>query len=164
MIKVINRNHFARPAIIFFSLLCCLSSCRNIDLFEKHTVIPDHQWKNAFPVTGSFNITDTVAAYHIYIVLRHTDAYNYNNIWLNAGFRAPGDTLVSQNINLSLGNDATGWEGVGLDDIWEVRKRVTAAPMRFKKTGEYSFHIAHIMRDDPLLHIMSVGLRLEKQP
>ncbi|MEJ7610424.1 MAG: gliding motility lipoprotein GldH [Ferruginibacter sp.] len=162
--RIIKEILSVKQAVIFLCAIFLFSSCRNIDLFEKNTPIPGYNWKTAYPVTGNFTITDTVSAYHIYIVLRHTDAYNYNNIWLNAGLQAPGDTLVSQNINLSLGNDATGWEGVGMNDIWEVRKRVTAVPTRFKMTGEYRFNITHIMRDDPLPHIMSVGLRLEKLP
>ena len=34
---------------------------------------------------------------------------------------------------------------------------------RFKQPGKYSFSISQIMRDNPLLHIMSVGLRIEKK-
>ena len=145
-------------------LLLTLSffSCKNVDLFEKNTPIPGFKWQAAFDISGSFHIADTVSAYNIYIVIRHTDAYAYNNIWLNAELQAPGDSDKQQKINLSLGNDAQGWEGVGMNDIWEVRKLISGGPRRFQQTGEYHFNIAHIMRDDPLSGIMSVGLRLEK--
>jgi gliding motility-associated lipoprotein GldH len=68
-----------------------------------------------------------------------------------------------QKINLVLGDDANGWEGTGTNDIWEVRKLLNGAPRRFKKAGRYSFSISQIMRDNPLLNVMSVGLRIEKQ-
>ena len=145
--------------------ICLLTiSCRHIDVYEKNTSIAHYKWQHNTRVTGSFIITDTSSAYNFYIVLRHLDAYKYNNIWLHAGLQAPADTMFFQNINLTLASDATGWEGSGMNDIWEVRKLLNGQPKRFKKTGEYKFNISHIMRDDPLPGIMSVGMRVQKAP
>lgn len=144
-------------AIIFL-----FAYCRQIDLYEKNTTIPGYKWQANFAVTGNFQITDTLSSYNIFIVLRHTDAYNYNNIWLNVGLQSPGDSMYLQNVDLSLGNDASGWEGSGMNDIWEVRKLLSGQPRRFRKAGIYSYTIKHIMRDNPLDGIMSAGLRLEK--
>ena len=148
--------------IITFAGLILLSSCKQIDVFEKNTNIPQYEWQQNFSAKGDFLITDTVAAYSIYLVLRHTDAYQYNNIWLNIGLQPPGDSLHTQKVNLPLGDDANGWEGTGMNDIWEVRKLLNGAPRRFKQPGKYIFSISQVMRDDPLLNIMSVGLRIEK--
>ncbi len=139
-----------------------LFSCRQIDLFEKNTNIPGMKWQNNFNATGSFIITDTSSLYNIYIVLRHTDGYKYNNIWLNAGIQPPGDSMQIQRINLTLANDATGWEGTGMNDIWEVRKLVSGGPKAFKKAGTYNFVLTQIMRDNPLENVMSAGIRIEK--
>ena len=77
--------------------------------------------------------------------------------------QAPGDTsLQFQKINLPLGSDAKGWEGVGMNDIWEVRKLISGTPKRFIKVGDYTFTIGQLMRDNPLQHIISAGLRIEK--
>ncbi len=146
------------------SLCWIFASCRQIEVFEKSTAFLQHTWKSTEAVSGKFMITDTSSSYNIYIVLRHTDAYRYNNIWLNVGLQSPGDTLYFQKINLTLGDDARGWEGTGLNDIWEVRKLITDRPRRFKKTGEYHFSLFQIMRDDPLQHVMNAGLRVEKSP
>lgn len=152
---------------LFLSLLIayCLfiSSCTQIEIFEKNTTIPEYKWQQNFTATGDFIITDTISAYNIYLVLRHTDAYQYNNIWLNVGLKPPGDSMHIQKINLVLGDDANGWEGTGMNDIWDLRKLLNGEPRRFKQPGKYSFSISQIMRDNPLLHIMSVGLRIEKQ-
>ena len=151
------------PLTLFLITVClAVTSCSQIDVFEKNTAIPGYKWQSNFAATGIFNIADTVSAYNLYIVLRHTDGYLYNNIWLNVGLQSPGDTMYSQKINLSLGNDADGWEGTGMNDIWEVRKLLNAQPRRFKKNGEYQFSILQTMRDNPLTNIMSAGLRLQK--
>jgi gliding motility-associated lipoprotein GldH len=139
--------------------LCCLMACNQIELFEKNTPIPKLSWSNNFDATGTFNITDTTSLYNVFVVLRHTDTYQYNNIWLNVGLQAPGDSMKTQKINLPLGSDAQGWEGIGMNDIWEVRKLIASLSL---KKGNYNFKIGQMMRDNPLEHVMSVGLRLEK--
>ena len=143
-------------------LLLLFVSCKQTELYEKDTVIPKQQWQSNFTATGSFNITDTFAHYNIYVVLRHTDAYKYNNIWLNIGLQSQGDSIIFQKADLLLGNDAAGWEGTGMNDIWEVRKLLNGEPRKFKRTGIYHFIIAQIMRENPLSYVMSAGLRVEK--
>lgn len=146
--------------IILLSLF--FISCAKVGVFEKTAPVPSQSWWYDNKPSFTFTITDTSAAYTIYIVLRHTDAYNYNNIWLTVGSKAPGDTMRSQNINLELGNDAKGWEGTGMDDIFEIRKSITPGPVPFKKAGDYIFTISQIMRENPLKHILNVGIRVEK--
>lgn len=160
-----NTLYIYKPRLLLLPVACCLfiASCKQMEVFEKNTVIPNYKWQNNFTVTGKFVITDTVSAYNIYLVLRHTDAYQYNNIWLNIGLQPPGDSLHIQKVDLKLGDDANGWEGTGMNDIWEVRKLLNGEPRRFKQAGDYNFSISQIMRDNPLLNIMSAGLRVEKK-
>ncbi len=155
-------SSFRNKIVIAVALISSLAGCRQIDLYEKNTSIPSYKWLLNFAATGNFQVTDTLSSYNIFIVLRHTDAYNYNNIWLNVGLQAPGDSMYLQNVDLSLGNDASGWEGTGMNDIWEVRKLLSGQPRRFRKAGTYAYSIKHIMRDNPLNGVMSAGLRLEK--
>lgn len=149
------------PALIALVFLF-ISSCNQIEIFEKNTVIPGYAWRSDFTANGEFDIKDTSSAYRIYLVLRHTDAYKYNNIWLNVGLQPPGDSLYLQKINLILGSDANGWSGSGMNDIWETRELLNGGARRFIKPGKYRFSIAQIMRDNPLQYIMGVGLRIEK--
>ncbi len=148
----------------FFGIIALvqLSSCRQVDLYENNKRIPGMEWHQSFAAEGSFEITDTLASYSLGIVLRHTDAYAYNNIWLNVGLQAPDDTMKFQKVDLRLGNDAQGWEGIGMNDIWELRKPLNATPQRFIKAGTYQFKIFQVMRDEPLRNVMSAGLRVEK--
>jgi len=147
-------------AVLVSLALFLLAGCTQIDLHEQHTPVPDFKWQQDFAVKGNFHISDTSSAYRIYIILRHTDNYRYSNIWLNLGFRNPGDTMRYRKLELTLANDAGGWEGAGMNDIWEVRKLIYLH--RFSKPGEYRYEIKQIMRDNPLAGIMSVGIRVQK--
>lgn len=147
-------------SIIFLSTL--FASCIKIDLFEKQSQIPSQQWYYNNVPQFTFNIEDTSSLYNVYIVLRHTDLYQYNNIWLRVGSTSPSDTVHYQNINLRLATDSKGWEGTGMDDIFEVRKNISPGPVSFKRSGDYSFSVAQIMRENPLNYILNVGIRVEK--
>ena len=94
--------------------------------------------------------------------MRHTDAYKYENIWLTIQIFNREDSVNLQQRNFLLGNDAGGWKGSGMDDIWEVRERINDLSVRFRKKGVYSFIIKNNMRDNPLKEIISAGLRIEK--
>lgn len=146
---------------VIFSLLF-ITSCAQLDVFEKSAAIPKNEWNYTFKPTFSFNIKDTTSEYNLYVVLRHRDAYKYNNIWLNIGTQSPADTMRYQRFDLLLGDDAKGWDGAGMDDIWEIRKSITNGPFKFNKPGTYSFSIAQIMREDPLPNVLNVGIRVEK--
>lgn len=143
-------------------LLIFIPSCMQINLYEKNLPIPNYEWKQDFEVKGSFEITDIVSSNTLFIVLRHTDKYKYNNIWLNLGIQNPGDTMYYQKINIELGNDATGWYGSGMNDIWEYRYKLNPVAKPFIKKGIYNFSLKQIMRDDPLPYVMSAGFRIEK--
>ena len=161
--KKLLQSYFLKTVLLFIIMTVFFYSCKEVDLFEKNIPIPNMQWYNNYNATGSFIIKDTTSSYNVLLVLRHTDAYSYNNIWLNVGLQAPGDSALQfQKINLVLGNDARGWEGIGMNDIWEVRKLISGAPKRFIKPGIYKFSVTQLMRDNPLPNLISIGVSIQK--
>jgi gliding motility-associated lipoprotein GldH len=133
-----------------------------IDVFEKDIIIPKQQWQSNFKPQIDFTIQDTLSLYNVYLVLRHTDAYDYNNIWIKASVQQPGDKAAkSLQYNLPLATNEKGWLGSGMDDIFEQRVLIQSQT-KFTKPGDYHFTIEQVMREDPLLHVLSTGLRIEK--
>lgn len=137
-------------------------ACKTVDVFEKNITIPKQEWDRTFQPEIVFVISDTTSLYNIYVTLRHTHAYNYNNIWLNVNFTLPGDTAKHQRVDIALADNNKGWLGTGMDDIYEVRKLITPQPYRFKNAGQCIFSLEQIMREDPLKHVMNTGIRVEK--
>ncbi len=150
-----------RNSLLLIILSLAIASCGQLDFFEKNTPVRNSSWVRGDSAVGTFTIDDTTSAFNLYVVLRHKDSYRYNNIWLNVGLQIPGAEIAYQKVDLLLGTDEK-WLGVGMNDIWEVRKPLTSRPMRFARTGVYRYSIKHIMRENPLDGIMSVGLRVEK--
>jgi len=134
------------------------------DVFEKDVAIPGQQWESSFRPRIDFTIKDqdTTALYNIYLVLRHSDAYNYNNIWVRGTVQQPGDTVSkAQRYDLTLATNDKGWLGSGMDDIYEHRILIQPET-KFKRPGTYSFMLEQIMREDPLKHVLNIGVRVEK--
>ena len=153
-----------RFSILTSYLLLLISSCTRIDLYEKLTPIPKHEWKSNFKPQFIFDIKDTLANYQPFLILRHNDRYNYNNIWLNVYIKGPDNKVQKFQIEKLLATNESGWLASGMDDIYDHRLPLTAAPIQLRKPGQYIFIIEQIMREDPLENIMDVGLRLEKKP
>jgi gliding motility-associated lipoprotein GldH len=142
-------------------MLIC-AGCMKLNRFEKNVEIPKQQWSYTFQPEFSFEITDTVTSHNIFLVLRHTDAYAYKNIWLNISTLQPGDsTFQTERFEFTLQQPDGKWYGTGYGDIWEVRHPLLRN-IQFKKKGIYKIRLHQIMRDEPLLHIMNAGIRIEK--
>jgi gliding motility-associated lipoprotein GldH len=139
-----------------------LASCTSVGVFEENSTFKNQEWASNNKPTIHFNISDTTVPYNVYLVLRHTDAYNYNNVWLKWTVQQPGDSVKrTQQFDLRLASNDKGWLGSGMDDIYEHRMLVQPKTI-FQHPGDYSVTLEHIMREDPLLHVLSVGLRVEK--
>lgn len=146
----------------FFVLISLLlGACNTLDVFEKSTSFNKHEWKSSDKPSVEFTIADTNALYNIYVVVRHDDAYHYNNLWLNIITQAPASKLETQQVELTLANNTKGWLGTGMDDVFDHRIRITSAPIKLKK-GNYRFTLQHTMREDPLPYVLSAGIRVEK--
>jgi gliding motility-associated lipoprotein GldH len=146
-------------------LLFLLFSCTSIDLYEKHVTIPGHSWKSSYKPVFNFTIRDTLSGYQIFVIIRHDEKYNFNNLYVNIYNKQPGaDGTDSARVDLPLASNEKGWLASGMDDIYEHRIPLNRReePVYFRKQGNYEFSIEQIMREDPLQHVYNVGLRIEK--
>jgi len=158
-----------KKLLLFLLTAACLgwASCSvPSGVFEKDVTLPGQQWESGFKPTINFVVSpqDTANIYNVYIVLRHTDAYNYNNIWIRGTVKTPGDsTGRSERYDLSLADNEKGWKGSGMDDIFEDRVWIQQRT-RFTRPGTYSYTLEQIMWEDPLKNVLNVGVRIEKAP
>jgi gliding motility-associated lipoprotein GldH len=150
-----------------YSLQLVAVSCTTADLYEKTASIPGHSWKSSFRPSFTFTIKDTASTYQLFLVLRHTDKYNFNNIWLNLTVKGPGKDSITIRIDKALANDEKGWLATGMDDIYEHRielnNELADNNISFRKPGDYTFTLEQIMRQNPLNHVLNAGLRIEKK-
>jgi gliding motility-associated lipoprotein GldH len=153
-------NLFKTCPLVLVLLTLWLASCTNIDLYEKNVTVPGFKWKSSFRPEFTFTIKDTSSPYQLFLVLRHNEKYNYNNIWINLYSQPPGDSMHKAAFELQLAT-AEKWLASGMDDVYEHRIKLT--DQQYLRAGVYHFRVEQIMREDPLENVMDVGLRVEKK-
>lgn len=151
-----------KKSLLLFFIIGACAGCMNINRFERNVQIPGQEWRYAFEPEIRFDIMDTASLYNVYLTLRHTDQYAYSNIWLEISTKQPGDTTFQkERFELGLQEAGGKWLGTGYADIWELRHLLLES-LKLRKAGTYTIRIRQIMRDEPLRHIMNVGVRIEK--
>lgn len=167
--KLIFVKNFNLKRVLFLCLLFVLliNACTTIDLYEKNTVIPGHEWKSSFKPSFTFTIKDTISPYDVMLVLRHNEKYDFNNIWLSLTVKAPGDSARTIHVEKTLATNKDGWLATAMDDIYEhrlsINKELAENNISFKKQGDYTFTLQQDMREDPLQNVMNAGVRVEKK-
>ena len=162
-----GKNFFIRiilygiPAICFITMISGCGFHSQLDVYEKHVTIPGYSWNYNFHPSFSVYIKDTAATYSIFVTIRNSNDYAFSNIWLLISSGKDSEKPKVQRVELPLADKEGRWLGSGMDGIYDHRIPIQEHA-RFDKSGAYNFSFEQNMRTNPLPHIMSVGLRIEK--
>lgn len=151
------------PFFVLLAVLPLLSGCLESPVYQKQYSVPGNAWAYGWKPAFEFDITDTAAAYNMYFLIRHTEAYPNSNIWVKIHSKEPGDsTFREDRIEIPLAENDGRWLGKGMGSIWEQRMPITRYPKVFRKAGRYILRLEQNMRTNPLPEVLQVGLRVEK--
>jgi len=161
--NLLMRKNAFRIASYLLITISVFSSCNwTTGVFEKNVNFRDHEWLSSVNPDISFEMTDTVSAYNIYIVIRHNDAYHFNNLYIRVTVKEPGEATGRMgDYDLQLATNGKGWIGTAMDDIYDTRLLIQPKT-RFRKPGVYHIMLEQLMREDPLRNVLSAGLRVER--
>lgn len=142
-------------SIIFFY------ACRPTPgLYEQTKAFKDFEWNRSDTVNLEFSIADTTALYNLYFVFRHRNSFDYNNVRIHISQKFTNHFSSLGNYNFKLGKGSK-WLGKTMEDAVEHRIKINTKPMQFG-SAPYTFYLQHIMREDPLKHVLNAGLRIQK--
>ena len=152
-----------------FLIAVLLTGCMPSPYYQQTYPIPENAWNNHFIPTFKFEIPDTNAAYKMFFLIRHTDAYPFSNIWLVVSIKQPGDsTFQKVRMEVPLAEQSGKWLGNGMGEIWEQLMPVNyqmnegGISKFLKKKGKYEIKLEQNMRLNPLPEVLQAGLRIEK--
>lgn len=145
---------------LLFILISAVLSCTHIEVKERIADIPRHEWRKNVPAVVELDIADT-AAYQLYLLVRHTQQYRYNNLVARISVKDTANRPVTSfRVNASLVTPSGKWAGNNIDDLYDHRIRLnTDVPL---KKNRYRFTISQLMKDDPLLFILNAGIAVKK--
>ena len=148
--------------VFFLLILGTLAACDSSKVFEENYDFDNRTWHLDTIPSFEFNI-DNTSPKSIFINLRNTISYGYQNIYLTYYLHnESGETLESELINIQVFDEKTGKPFGSGSSVYE-HKVPLLTNYQFPGSGSYTIKVAQYMRELDLREIASVGVRVENQ-
>jgi len=151
---------------VFITLISCSNDAI---IFDSYTSIPEAKWHKDSILKFEFNPIDTIAKNNVYVNLRSTKEFAFNNLFLIVDINFPNQTIVTDTLEYEMANAEGKFLGTGLTDLKE-NKLEYKTNVTFPNTGTYTISVQHAMRKSGdvkgivlLDGISDVGIQIEKQ-
>lgn len=138
-----------------------ITACEQSRVFDNNVALNKEGWLYGEQKSFEVNINDTSISYNLFINVRHTDEYPYDNLWLKMTTIFPDSTSQQNNINVQLSEPDGQWTGICVDGICFNSVLVQNNFLLVKK-GKYTFILEQDMRMNPLPYIFDIGVKVEK--
>lgn len=156
--------------LLFFLVFSfVLMSCDSNRVFDEYKSVSNKWHKDSII---SFNVTppDSTKSYNLFVNLRNTNAYKYNNLFLIVEMVYPHGKTIKDTLEYRMADPTGKLLGTGLTDVKENKLwyKGSESNFVFNEVGEYTVNIQHAMRENGKVNgvvdlegITDVGFRIE---
>ena len=148
--------------ILLFFLVVGFVSCQNENKKEVYHSFNNNTWNTDSTVSFKLDNVDTTSSHDLYLMVRHTTNFKFQNLFLFTNFENQQDTL-----ELLLSEKSGRWLGKGFGEIKELKIRIKEN-INFKENQDQIFSVEQAMRYEDLekiinlTEIVAVGIGLYK--
>ena len=148
--------------ILLFFLVVGFVSCQNENKKEVYHSFNNNTWNTDSIVSFELDNIDTTSSHDLYLMVRHTTNFKFQNLFLFTNFENQQDTL-----ELFLSEKSGRWLGKGFGEIKELKIRIKEN-VNFKENQDQMFSVEQAMRYEDLekiinlTEIVAVGIGLYK--
>lgn len=148
--------------ILLFFLVVGFVSCQNENKKEVYHSFNNNTWNSDSIVSFELDNIDTTSSHDLYLMVRHTTNFKFQNLFLFTNFENQQDTL-----ELFLSEKSGRWLGKGFGEIKELKIRIKEN-VNFKENQDQIFSVEQAMRYEDLekiinlTEIVAVGIGLYK--
>ena len=148
--------------ILLFFLVVGFVSCQNENKKEVYHSFNNNTWNTDSIVSFELDNIDTTSSHDLYLMVRHTTNFKFQNLFLFTNFENQQDTL-----ELLLSEKSGRWLGKGFGEIKELKIRIKEN-INFKENQDQIFSVEQAMRYEDLekiinlTEIVAVGIGLYK--
>ena len=147
-----------RILALFFVLLF-LTGCNQSE--TVHTQKLNGKWNKKAEQIFEINITDAQHPKNIIFVVRNNNDYPYSNLRLIVNFSdLKNKKTVTDTLNYVMAQPNGEWIGKGFGDTKEILFQYKL-DYRFPENGKYSIGVIQAMRNDNLVGIEDIGIKIE---
>ncbi|MGJ8591381.1 MAG: gliding motility lipoprotein GldH [Aquaticitalea sp.] len=159
-----------KKAWFIIILAFILNSCDSKQVFDEYKSVPN-EWQKDSIVSFRVNPPDSIQNYNLFINIRNTNAYKFNNLFLIIDMEYPHGKTIKDTLEYQMAKPNGELLGEGMTDIKENKLWYKGydKPFVFEEKGDYTISIQQAMRNngdingvDKLQGITDVGFRIER--
>lgn len=159
MIAVITHAEIMKKVVLLAVISLLLMGCQKGVVFTEFKVLPGCGWDMDTELVFTPVMEDSTAVYDMQLIVRHTDRYAYQNLWLFVDVKQDSLLLRRDTIEAMLANERGKWLGSGMSKY--TLPLLYVEEMQLQK-GVYNVVVQQGMREDVLREITDVGLKVIK--
>ncbi len=144
------------------AFLLLLTSCGEKPYHEEYIKLDQKGWYADSLARFTVEIDDTLSAYKVILNFRGNNDYPYSNLYLFRSIQSDLGLEYSDTANFILADPYGRWLGEGLGELKSFERMYRRRPLRFNKTGIYTFELKQAMRDEPLIGLEDIGISIYK--
>lgn len=152
-------------AFLLLAVLCV--SCDSKTVFSETTDMEGY-WRQDEIVAFKIPQLDSLKKYNLFLNIRNSNDYKYNNIFLIVSMNFPHGKIITDTLEYRMANPDGSWLGQGIGNLKE-NKLWYKETVQFFEEGIYTVTIAQAMRNNgtvagvtKLEGITDVGLSVEE--
>ena len=132
---------------IVLMLLCCLViSCdQGIVVSDTHT-LPGY-WEKDEKIEFSIPQLDSVKQYNVFVNIRNTNEYPFNNLFLIVSMEFPYGKTIVDTLEYKMAYPNGEWMGEGIGNVKD-NKLWYKEKVSFLEDGNYNITITHAVRNN----------------
>ncbi|MEZ4796906.1 MAG: gliding motility lipoprotein GldH [Flavobacteriaceae bacterium] len=145
-----------------------MTSCDSNRVFDEYKSVPN-QWQKDNIVEFEYAPTDTLSSYNLFINLRNTNDYKFNNLFLIAEIDFPNGKSEVDTLEYKMAQPNGKLLGTGFTDVKE-NKLWYKENFTFNESGTYKIKVQHAMRENgsidgvnALEGVTDIGFRVENK-
>ncbi|MBJ6368215.1 gliding motility lipoprotein GldH [Snuella sedimenti] len=157
-----------RNSVFVFFLIISFVSCDSNRVFDVYKPVSANGWHKDSIVSFKVSPPDSIQAYNLFVNLRNTNAYKFNNLFLIVEMVFPHGKTIKDTLEYRMADPSGKLLGEGYTDVKE-NKLWYKEQVVFNEAGEYTVNVQHAMRENGKVNgvinldgVTDVGFRIEK--
>ncbi len=146
-------------------LLVLVTGCTDRVVYQSDIPIPAGSWNRDLRPEFSFEVMDTVNRHDLYIDIRHTGDYPFQDLFLFVDLSGPDGRHLRDTVECLLADPGGRWYGKGQGFIFADRIQAHVLYKmrnRFPASGRYTVQLEQAMRTEELKGVLDVGISVER--
>ena len=140
-------------------LLIVLASCGPSPHYSERIDVNPEGWPVAAPVSFTAAIPDSTTVYNLQLIVDHSMAYRYENIYLKIKTIFPDRPEKEEQLNINLATDIGQWVGKCSGEKCKC-KVYLLDKFKFPAPGDYTFQLQQYTRNEAIKGINSLTMEL----